>query len=795
MRVIGQPLLRPQARRHLAGRGRFVSDMRLPGMLHAAFLRSPLAHGVIRDLDLAPAREVKGVVAVFGAADLNPLCTPWQNNLLHFPGMVSPSQTIFPDSEVVWAGQPLAIIIARSRAAAEDAAGLLWAEIEELPVISDLAQARAGAFGTASPGLESNLCFSHRFETGAPDQAFAEAAVVVRETFRTGRHTAVTLEPRAIIADFDPASRHLTVHHATQTPPQFHDIYARHFGLPDNQVRVIAPDIGGSFGMKLHLYHEEMAVVAASLKLGRPVKFVADRLESFLSDIHARDHEVTAAMAFDGGGRILGMEVEDNTLIGPFSAHPRSSVIEGNQTWRLMGSAYRLRDYRAALNVWFQNKVQTSQYRAVGHPIACMVTEGLIEKGARALGIDVLDLRARNLIPDDAYPATSATGYKFERLSHEACLARLKAEMRYDDLRAEQAALRARGVHRGIGFGIYAEITNPSVAFYGVGGVRVSSQDGAVLRLSAGGEVSCAISVTEQGQGTETVVAQVVAEVLGLGHEQIRVITGDTDQTPSGGAAWGCRGAGIGGEAARRGAEALKARILELGSAILQAQPGDLLLRQGALCDAQSLEPRLSFAEIGRIATYRADTLPAGVSSNLTVSEHFAPLGYPFGFTNGIHASLVEVDVETGLVKLLHHWVVEDCGRILNPLLVDEQIRGGVAQGIGAALFEECLYDAQGQLTNGSLADYLVPMACELPPISVCHIETPTADTGLGAKGAGEAGTAASGTAVFNAINDAIAPLGAGLAQIPVTPARLLSALEAAAGATGGNAPGFAGVS
>jgi len=774
---IGQPHRRQNALRHLAGRGRFVSDLALPRMVHAVFLRSPVAKGRIVELDVAEASKAPGVLRIFTAADLNPLCAPWTGTLDHFARMVSTPQNMLSAGEVLWAGQPVAMVIARSRAEAEDACERITLDIEEDDPVVDGAGALVPGAKPAASALDSNLCFGTVLQTDGIDKAFAQAARIVEEEFVFGRHTAVTLEPRAIVADYDPACGQLTVHHGTQTPYQFQDVYARHFGLSEGRVRVIAPDVGGSFGMKLHVYPEEMAVVGASILLGRPVRFVADRMEAFLSDIHARDHKVKARMALDGDGTITAMEVDDLTQIGAFSSYPRTSVVEGNQVIRLMGAPYRMADYRGRLSVVFQNKVQTSQYRAVGHPIACAVTEALVDRAAEALAIDPLELRLRNVIADEAYPHRSATGYQFEKLSHQACLAQLRAMMDYDGLRAEQEALRAKGIHRGIGIATFVEITNPGAAFYGVGGARISAQDGAVVKLTPSGDVQCAISVTEQGQGTETIIAQVVADQLGVSPDRVKVMTGDTDTTPSGGATWACRGAGIGGETALRAGRRLRDQILTMAGQILQMQAGDLALSDGHVIEVRSGAAKLSLAEIGRIATYRPDTLPPGTDNSLTAVQHFAPGGYPFDFTNGVQASYVEVDVETGMVKLLKHWVVEDCGRIINPLLVDEQIRGGVVQGLGAALLEECVYDAGGQLTNGSLADYLVPMACEMPDIEIGHVETPTLDTILGAKGVGEAGTAAAGAAAMNAVNDALRPFGARIAQTPMTPMRILKAL------------------
>ncbi|MDR6657722.1 carbon-monoxide dehydrogenase large subunit [Tardiphaga robiniae] len=774
---IGRSVPRPNAKRLLAGRGRYVTDITLPRMLHVAYVRSPYAHARIVSIDATTAREMPGVRLVATGEDLARLCTPWVGTMDHFKGMKSPPQLPLPIDKVVWSGQAVVAVVADTRALAEDAVEAVYIEFDELPAVVDIDAARAPDAPVISPELGSNLCFHGKIDTGGVEDVFASAAHVVEEEFHFGRHTAVTMEPRAIIADYDASEGQLTVHHATQTPYQFQDIYARHYGIPESRVRVIAPDIGGSFGMKLHMYHEDMAVVGLSMMLGRPVKYAADRIESFVSDIHARDHRVRARMAADIDGNILAMDVEDVTGIGAFSAYPRTSVVEGNQVYRLMGAPYTFRNYRADLQVVFQNKVQMSQYRAVGHPVACTVTERLVDMIADKTAQDAFDIRSRNMIADDAYPCTSPTGYQFEALSHHACLAKLKAMMDYDRLRAEQAELRTKGIHRGIGIATFVEITNPGPAFYGVGGARISSQDGAIIKITPSGDVHCSISVTELGQGTETIIGQIVAEHLGVDLDRIKVMTGDTDTTPHGGATYACRGAGIGGETALQATKKLKANVLAVAAAILQDEPDKLDIHNGWIVDVATAQQRIELSEIARIAYFRSDTLPPGTQAQLSVAHHYAPQGYPFAFTNGVQACHLELDVETGLVKILKLWVVEDCGRVINPLLVDEQIRGGVVQGLGAAFFEECVYGDSGQLTNGSLADYLVPMAVEMPDIEIGHVETPTLDTQLGAKGVGEAGTAAASAAALNAMNDAMKPFGGTVAQVPMTPARILKAL------------------
>jgi carbon-monoxide dehydrogenase large subunit len=509
----------------------------------------------------------------------------------------------------------------------------------------------------------------------------------------------------------------------------------------------------------------------------RPVKFVADRLESFTSDIHARHHRVRARIAASRSGDILAFDMDDLTGIGPYSMFPRTSAIEGNQVVNLVGGPYRHKHYRAHLKVVFQNKTPTCQYRGVGHPIACAVTEGLVDQAARAVGMDPLEFRKRNVIPDDAYPTSGASGIKLEVLSHEACLRKIEQLMDYPRLKAEIAELRRQGIHRGIGFATLIELTNPSAAFYGVGGARIASQDGCTMRLDPSGAISVSVSVGEQGQGNDGIYRQIAADAVGVDLDKVRLVLSDTDVTPYGGGTWASRGAGVGGEAVLLAGQALRANILKVAAVILKRDVAELAVRRGKVVDGKTLEPVLDVAELGRIAYFRSDTLPNDFTPELMVTRHFAQRDYPFIFTNGVQASYVEVDPDTGFVKLLRHWAVEDCGRVLNPKLVDEQIRGAIVQGIGGAMFEECLYDERGLMLNANMADYLVPMSAEMPDIEVAHVQTPTRSSQLGAKGAGEAGTAGAPAAVMNAINDALAPLNAQVWSQPITPEKILRAL------------------
>lgn len=775
---IGRSVPRPNLARLMQGRGQYVSDVVLPRMAHVAFARSPHAHARIRAIETGRAKSAPGVIAVVTGAELAGVMTPWVGVLTHLKGIKSAPQHALAVERACWRGEAVCAVVARTRAEAEDAIELVEVDYEELAPVTDAETALDPGTPVIHPDLGDNLTFERRHEAGAPDTAFAEADEVVEATFRFGRHTGVTNEPRAVVADWNPGEQRLTVYHGTQAPHMMQNLFAKHLALEEHQVRVITKDVGGSFGIKVHTYADEMATVALSKLLKRPVKFVADRIESFVTDIHARDHRVQARVAVKRDGTITAFEIDDLTGIGPYSVYPRTSGIEANQAVNLTGGPYTCPNYRALARVVFQNKNVMCQYRAVGHPIATAVTEGLVDLAAMRIGMDPVEIRRRNLIADDAYPTSGPSGIRFEQLSHHASLDKILAMMDYRALRAEQARLREKGVHRGIGLASFIEVTNPSAAFYGVGGARISSQDGVTIRLDAQGAIICHTGVTEQGQGAEAVIAQVAASAFGVPIARVRVVTGDTDNTPYGGGTWASRAAGIGGEAAWQAGKALRANVLAVAGSILQAAPESLDIRNGTVIDRETGRERIGLDEVARVAYFRPDTLPPGFQAELMATRHYVPRAWPFAFTNGIQASLLEVDVETGFITLLKHWCVEDCGTVINPQLVDEQVRGGVVQGLGAVLFEHCLYDERGQLLNGNMADYLVPMACEMPDIAVGHVVSPTADSELGAKGAGEAGTAGAPACVMNAVNDALAPLGAAtITEMPITPSVVLRAL------------------
>ena len=774
---IGARAKRADDPRLLTGRGRYVDDVTLPRMVHAAFVRSAHAHARLTRVSLDRARQAPGVVGVLTGDAVARLCKPYRGVLLHYKGMKTGAMLPLAVERVRYVGEPIVVIAAESRAAADDAAALVGIEYEPLPAVLAPDAALAEGAPVIHPELGDNILYETRLTAGDVERALSAGRVWER-TFTTGRHTGVPLEPRSMIADYEPATRALTVWISTQVPHMMQAVLADLFGLREPRVRVIAPDVGGSFGIKIHVYQDDMAVCALALTLGRPVKFVASRRESFLSDIHAREQTIRVEVGADREGVLTAMRASITAAVGPYSAYPRSSVVEGGQVLRLLPGPYRLRNYDASLRVVAQNKVVTSQYRAVGHPIATAVTESMIELVARDLGLDPAEVRRRNLVRADELPYTSATGNVFDSGSYQAALARLLEAAGYDQLRREQAEARAEGRHVGIGLACFVELTGPGAQFYGVGGAPISGQEGATLRLEPGGAVTALVGVTNQGQGTHTALAQIIADELDVDLDDISVVSGDTAVVPYGGGTWASRGMPIGGGATLLAARALGERIRSVAAALLEANAADIELGGGRAVVRGSPGRGLSYSEIARAAHFRSNEL-RGVEPSLEATVHYTNPA-PWTFTNGAHLAVVEVEVETGRVRVLRYVAVDDCGRMVNPALVEGQIAGGVAQGLGGALKEHCVYDEAGQLLTTTLMDYAVPTFADVPAIETHHIESPAPTIAGGFKGAGEAGATGAPAAILNAVNDALSPLGVMLTDQPITPERVVQALRRA---------------
>jgi aerobic carbon-monoxide dehydrogenase large subunit len=778
---IGARIPRRELQRLLRGHGRYVDDIRLPRMLHICFVRSPYAHAKIASIDMQAAREMPGVTAVLTAADINPLCEPFVGVALHRPGHRSAEQRLMASERAVWQGQPAVAIVADSRAEAEDAAELVAIEWEPLPVVADQIAAIEPGGPIIHAELGNNLAFDFSLEKGDPARAFAEAEIVIEEELRFERQMAMSLEARGLIADYDPSEGTLTVIHSHQSPFQMQEVFSRHLKIPEHKVRVVAPDVGGGFGMKLNIYCDEIATAVASLLLGRPVKFCVDRLESFLSDSQARDHYIKCRIAVKRSGEITAMEIDDIGAVGAYGMPMRFNVAEGMMAITMAGAPYKFENYRARTRSVYVNKNLIGMYRGVGMPFACITTELLTDFAATKLGIDALEFKRRNYWPVSALPCTTPSGQRLEGVSFHECLDKLVEIAGYESLRAEQRRLREHGIYRGLGIATFCEQTAYGPPYYGPSGAPISTQDGCTLRLEPSGSIRCITSLTDQGQGTLTSVAQIIADAMGVSIDQVGVIGGDSAISPYGGGAWASRGTAIGGEAALRAGRMLKRNVLTLAGAITQTPPDALDIVDATIVNTRGGQSVISLADVGRIGYFRQDTLPPDFDVQLSVSASFVANDKPYYMANGVQATYVEVDRETGFVSVLGQWAVDDCGRVINPLLVDEQVRGGIVQGIGAVLYEECVYDENANLLNGTMADYLLPMAREMPDMVIAHVETPEHSTTLGAKGIGEAGLIGAMGSMWVAVNDALKPLGAKVLHQPFTPERILDAIARAA--------------
>ncbi|MET7994540.1 xanthine dehydrogenase family protein molybdopterin-binding subunit [Amycolatopsis sp. NPDC005232] len=777
---VGRRVKRVEDPKILLGRGRYADDVTPARCLHAAFVRAPVAHALITAIDVEAARQAPGVVAVFTADDFNPMCRSWKG-LLDWPGLVGGDQRPLATGKMHYVGEPVVMVVAESRAVAEDALELITLDYEELdPVVDSIAALDASA-AKVHDELPSNLAFEGTFGTGDVEAAFAEAAVIVETGISTARHTAVALEPRGVVAEFDPSAKSLTVRLSTQAPHMLQSVFAELLGLRESNIRVLTDEVGGAFGMKAHVYSDEVATCAASILLRRPVKWIQDRVESLQSDTQARDERVSAALAVAADGRILGLRSEVVSDGGAYSVYPRSMVTEGIQVATIMPGPYRIPVYSGHLRVAITNKAPLAVYRGVGHPVAILAMETLLDETARRLGLDPAELRRRNLIAPEELPYTSVTGQVYDSGSHQESLEKLLAMLPSGpDLDKRKAEARERGRLLGVGLACFVEVTAPGVMFYGKRGAPITAHDQVEVRVEADGSVTVLLGTPGQGQGLQTTAAQVVADHLGVSFDRISVVSGDTAVVPHGTGVWASRSAVVSSGAAASAAREVKERLLAIAGHLLEVDPADLEIANGVVQVAGAPNVHLGVEELAEVAHFRTHRLPPELRIGLSVVGEYS--GPNVTFNNGAHAAVVEIEEDSGLVHIVDYACVEDCGVLINPEIVDGQIRGGVAQGIGGALFERLYYDENGQLLTSTLLDYLMPTGPELPDVRITHLETPSPITMLGVKGAGEAGAAGAPAAVHNAVNDALAPLGARVWHEPITPERVVRAVDEAAG-------------
>lgn len=770
-RLIGARVHRKEDRRLVTGRGSYVDDCHQTGTLHAAFLRSPYAHALIRDLDVSVAREVAGVATVFVATDLSAHVKP----VRAASKMQEYKETSFPPlaiDKVRHVGQAVAVVIAESRYIAEDALEAIHVNYESLPVVSDVVEAATATAPVLHSDAGTNVLLSREFKRGDADSAIDKAPVRVRDRFRFHRHAAVCMENRGCLANYDPGKEELTLRSATQCPGLLRDALAELLSMPEHSIRVVASDVGGGFGAKSSLYPEEITLCAAARLLERPIKWTSDRREDLMTTTQAWDEVVEAELALDTEGNIIGLRADVTSDIGAYSIYPWTATVEPIQTISFLTGPYKMPHYRGINRGVATCKAPMGPYRGVGRPITTFVLEGLMDRAARRLKMDPVELRLKNYIKPDEFPYKTPSGIVWDQASLTECMVKARTVLNPTKTVDWCAEIRAKGNWAGVGYATYIELTGVGSAIPVSPGMPIATgTEAAFIRVDPSGTVTATFSVAPQGQGHETALGQVVADTLGVPFDAVRVICGDTALAPQGTGTYASRSAVLAGGAALRAGGSLKEKVLQIAGHMMETNPADLEAANGRVFAKERPERAISFRAIAKIAYSGTKRLPQGMEPGLETTRFYDPF---FGTaSSATHVAVVEVDAITYEVRLQRYIVVEDCGRIINPIIVDGQVKGGVAQGIGAALYEQIVYDDAGQLLTGSLVDYLVPTAAELLPIEVHHIETPSPTTLGGFRGMGEGGTIGAPAAIANAVSNALVEQHIEINEIPITPDKL----------------------
>jgi carbon-monoxide dehydrogenase large subunit len=776
-KIIGARIARTEDPRLLTGLGTYTDDRQVTRMLHVAFRRSEHAHARILSIDCAAARAAPGVVAVLTAEDLAALVQPLRATS-RMKGYYATPILPLARHKVRHVGEAIVGVVAESRYLAEDALELIEIDFELLPSAGDPAEAAREGAPLLHEEAGTNVIVSREFKRGAVDETFAQAPVRVGGRFRMRRHTPMAIEPRAYLAEYEPGRDALTLHAATQIPGIIRDALADVLGLPGHRLRVVAPDVGGGFGGKGSLYPEEIFVCAAARHLGRAVKWTSDRMEDFSATSQAFDEIVDAELALDADGNMLALRAEVIGDVGAYSIYPWTAALEPVQVVSFLPGPYRVEHYRGRVQAVATAKAPTGPYRGVGRPVSTFVMERLVDMAAARLGMDPKDIRLRNLVPPDGFPHKIGSGIVWDKSGFVEGLEAACARIGYEELRRKQAEARTAGKWYGIGIACYAELTGIGSRISVAPGMPINTgTETSTIRIDSTGAVTASFGIASHGQGLETTLAQVVAEHLGVHIEDVRVIQGDSAAVPGGTGTYASRSTVLAGGAARLASESLREKVLNAASHLLEAAPADLVAEGGRITVAGT-DRAVTFREVARAVYSDMARLPQEAREELAATKTYDPV---FGTTtSATHIAALEIDPDTLEVRMDRFVVAEDCGRIINPLIVDGQVHGGVAQGIGAALYEEIVYDGEGQLHTASLVDYLVPSACEIPPIEVVHLETLSPTTLGGFRGMGEGGTIGAPAAVANAVADALSPLGIEINELPVTPERLFRLVAAA---------------
>jgi carbon-monoxide dehydrogenase large subunit len=788
--VLGGVVRRAEDPALVQGTGRYTDDIKLVGTLAVAFVRSPIAHGRISRLDTAAAKRMPGVVAVYTADDVRHL------GPLTAQVPVGKLRPLLADGMVKHIGEAVAMVLAESRYLAQDAAEAVEVDYDPLPAVVDLKEAAANK-AKVHDDLESNVLISWEGGPWGNAEGIAETkkkiaeaknrkdTVTVSLEMVNQRLIPVAIEPRSVLASWNPGYRRFTVWSSTQIPHALAGGIAKTFGLKYHDVRVIAPEVGGGFGCKLNIYADEILTCFASQQLGRPVKFTETRREAASNTIQGRGWVATASMTGTKDGEILGFELEG---IADMGAYTQNLTVAIPFLGTFVGSGqYKMPTYWK-IDCVTTHTMTTDAYRGAGRPEAIYYLERIIDHYARTIGMDPAEVRQKNFIPKSAFPgALAPIGFAMDTGDYGTNLTALTSHPEYRAMLAERDAMRAQGRHVGVGLSSYVEVCGfgPS-ALVGLGfswatyGLPTAYSGSGLVRVHPDGTANVIIGTGPSGQGHQTTWAQIVSNELGIPVEDIRVSHGDTAESPIGVGTFGSRSAAVDGSATFNAAQKVRAKAAQIAAHMLEASEADIRFADGAAFVAGSPDKTVTWAEIASRA-YQPHSLPTGMEGGLEAHAIFSPANATWPF--GSHAAMVEVDVDTGDVKLLRYLTMDDCGKVINPMIVDGQLHGGLTQGIGQALFEEAIYDSEGNLLTTSLLDYLLPTATDLPSFELHRTETPTDINPLGVKGIGEAGTIGSAQTVVNAVVDALYSLGVRHVDMPLRPRRVWAAIQAAKGA------------
>ena len=770
---VGTSVRRKEDDRFLRGRGEFVDDIKRFGMRDVAFLRSPVAHGRIRSIAKPAGADGK----VFVASDLTGVSPIRADSGL--PGFKSSLQPILAGDKVRYVGELIAACIGETRAAAEDLANAVALDIEALPVVSDMLRAREPGAPLLHDHWSDNVFLETFVEGSADIEALKkQAAASVTRTFRTARQSMAPIEGRGVVAEWDRRLELLTLTTATQMPHIVRSGLSECLGLDEGRIRVIAPDVGGGFGYKGILLPEEVALAWIAITTGHPVRWIEDRREQLTANANCREHhyEITAWAAADG--RLLAVECEATVDAGAYSAYPFSACLEAAQVASILPGPYDFPGYRCRTWSSATNKPPILPYRGVARTGVCFALEVLLDPLARKIGMEPHEFRLRNLVGPDRMPFENVTKKHFDSGDYPQCLGRAAAAIDVAAVRARQAAGEPDGMRIGVGFAIFCEQAAHGTSVYSGWGIpMVPGFEQAAVRLTPDGGLEVRVGVHSHGQSLETTLAQIANEILGIDVAKIKVVHGDTAYTPYSTGTWGSRCAVMAGGAVAASCDTLAGRLSRIGAHLLQTDAAAVTVGGGQV---RGTNAAVSIRDICRTWYRRPQDLPPDVApEGLEVTQGYKPVRDSGTFSYAAHACTVAVDVDTGHVEIMDYVIVEDGGVLINPMVVDGQVFGGTAQGIGTALYEEMVYDVDGQPLATTLADYLLPSAMEMPAIRIDHMETPSPYTRFGQKGLGEGGAIGPPAAIANAINDALKDLGVSVDRLPMKPERLRAMISA----------------